>query len=185
MLDFLIGKVVEVGKDYVDLNVNNVGFKIFTSNLKNYHLNDDYTFYVVDVIKEEEYLLYGFLTSKELKLFNKLMTVNGVGSKTAMALLNNLSVDEIIYLIKSKNSSELVVIPGVGCRADRIIVELFNKLDDFDNNNFFRYENVFKALKKIGYKSIDISHALNVLPNSLNDSEALKSAIKEINSYAK
>lgn len=181
MLDFLKGKVVYVDKDFVGLDVHDFGFRIYTSNVNNYQIDSCYTFYVSEVLKDEEIVVFGFSTHKELKLFQKIINVNGVGVKTALALLNNFTVEQLIYLIKSKNSKDLVVVPGVGTRADRIILELYNKLNDIDDGKIFRYENVFKALKQIGYKPIEISSALEKIPNDLTDNEATKLVIREIN----
>ncbi len=180
MLDFLKGKVVYIDKDFVGLDVHDLGFRVYTSNVNNYQIDNFYKFYISEVLKEEEIVIFGFSTHKELKLFNKIINVNGVGVKTALALLNNFSPEQLIYLIKSKNSRDLVVIPGVGSRADKIILELNNKLNDIDDGKIFRYENVFKALKKIGYKPIDISSALEKIPNNLTDNEATKLVIREI-----
>ncbi len=181
MLDFLKGNVVYIDNEFIGLDVNNIGFRIYTSNTKNYKLNNNYIFYVNEVLKEDKILIFGFSNHKELKLFNKIISVNGVGYKTALTLFNNLSIEQLIYLIKSKNSKELVQIPGIGVRAERIVLELSNKLDDLIESDIFTYENVYKALKQIGYKTKEISNALAKIPPNLSDSEATKLAIKEIN----
>lgn len=181
MLDFLRGKIVYVDKDFIGLDVNNIGFRIFTSNTKKYQINNEYTFFVNEILKDKEIVIFGFPNHKELKLFNKIISVSGVGVKTALVLLDNFSVEQLIYLIKSKNSKDLVVLPGVGIRAERLVLDLSNKLNDIDDGQTFEYENVFKALKRVGYKSFDISEALKKIPSNLSDNEATKLIIKEIN----
>lgn len=180
MLDFLVGKIKNINKDFVSLDVNGLGFRIFTNKCSDLLLEHDYLFYVKDYIKDEEIIIYGFLKSDELKMFERLISVNSVGFKTACSLLNNLTVDEIIYFIKNKNKEALASINGVGNRAEHIILELSNKIDDFNNMNIFEYSNIYNALRKIGYKAKDINEAINKLPSGLNDNEALSLTLKEI-----
>jgi len=183
MLFFLVGKIKNINKDNVSLDVGGIGFKIYTNRCNDLTLDNEYTFYVNDFIKEEEILLYGFLSYEELKMFNKLISVNGVGAKTAFSLLNSLTVSEIIYFIKNKNKDALCSITGVGNRAEHIILELSNKLDEFEDNNIFEYANIFKVLKKIGYKTKEINDAINKIPSHLSDQEALALTLKEIKKY--
>ena len=127
MFDYLKGKIEYVGKDFVCLNVNNLGFRLYVPNAKEFSLNEENSFFVVDFFKEDQLNLYGFNTELELKLFNKLLTVNGVGYKTAMNLLKNASAEEIIYNIKNKKVKELSSIFNVGNKASSIVFELENK----------------------------------------------------------
>src|SRR5574344_1306814 len=180
MLDFLVGTIKNINKDNISLDVNGVGFKIYTNKCNQLQLEGNYTFYVSDFIKDEEIIIYGFLAYEELKMFQKLISVNGVGSKTAFSLLNNLTVPELIYFIKNKNIEALSSISGVGNRADHIVFELSNKIEDFENTNIFEYMNIFKALKKIGYKTKEINDAINKIPPGLSDQDALAQTLKEI-----
>lgn len=181
MFSLLNGKIKSVYKDYVVLDINGLGFKIFTSRCSSFLLEENYLFYVYDVYKEPIIDIYGFLNEDELNMFKNLITVNGIGGKTALVILNALSVDQIVYFIKNKDYQSISSIQGVASKGIRIINELFNKIKDYKTTNFFEYEGVYKALLKIGYDKKLIANALNKLPFGLDDNSALKIAIKEIN----
>jgi len=180
MLNFLIGKIRLKNKDYISLDVNNIGFEIHTNHIEDLILDTEYFFYVMDFIKEDCVSFYGFLDENELILFKKLISVNNVGPKTALSILNSLSFDEIIYIIKNRKKDDLASISLVGSKAEHIILDLANKLDEFNSEYKFECEDIFYALKKIGFKSKDISYVLRKIPRNLPSNEALKLALKEI-----
>lgn len=82
------------------------------------------------VVREDSLTLFGFTDTGEMKLFDMLITVSGVGPKLAMAVLSGLPSDKLMRAIKEENVGALVAIPGVGKRtAERLVVELRDKLD--------------------------------------------------------
>lgn len=83
-------------------------------------------------VSEDQIALYGFLDSEEKRLFERLITVGGVGPKLAIKMLSGLSVERTVQAIKAQDHAQLVRIPGVGKKlAERLVVELKDKLDDF------------------------------------------------------
>jgi Holliday junction DNA helicase RuvA len=83
-------------------------------------------------VSEEQIALFGFLEREEKKLFERLITVSGVGPKLAIAILSGLSPERTVQAIRSQDHAQLVRIPGVGKKlAERLVVELKDKLDDF------------------------------------------------------
>ena len=85
--------------------------------------------YTVFKIKDEEALLYGFLLKKEKLLFEKLISISGVGGKTALSFVSAFSVEELIEAIDGGNLEKICSIPGIGKKtAQRIILELTGKL---------------------------------------------------------
>ncbi|MFA6755167.1 MAG: Holliday junction branch migration protein RuvA [Bacilli bacterium] len=179
MFSYIIGKVVDVKKDSIDLLINSICFEVVVTHLDQYYINDEKKVFIYDVMKEEVLTLYGFKDIDELLLFKKIISVSGVGYKTAFSLLNNLSTSEIINYIITKNILILSKIPGVSSKAEKIVVGLQNKFKTKDYP-LFEYENVFLALKKIGYDSKVITIALNKIPKNLCDEEAISMTIKEI-----
>ena len=83
-------------------------------------------------VREDQIALFGFLERDEKRLFEKLITVSGVGPKLAITLLSGLSSERLVQAIRAQDHAQLVRIPGVGKKlAERLVVELKDKLDDF------------------------------------------------------
>jgi len=83
-------------------------------------------------VSEDQIALFGFLDSEEKRLFERLITVSGVGPKLAIKMLSGLSVERTVQAIRGQDHAQLVRIPGVGKKlAERLVVELKDKLDDF------------------------------------------------------
>ncbi|MGA3012049.1 MAG: Holliday junction branch migration protein RuvA [Terracidiphilus sp.] len=83
-------------------------------------------------VSEDQIALFGFLDSLEKRLFERLITVSGVGPKLAIKMLSGLSSEQTVQAIRSQDHAQLTRIPGVGKKlAERLVVELKDKLDDF------------------------------------------------------
>ena len=83
-------------------------------------------------VSEDQIALFGFLDTEEKRLFERLITVSGVGPKLAIKILSGLSSDRTVQAIRSQDHAQLVRIPGVGKKlAERLVVELKDKLEDF------------------------------------------------------
>ncbi len=83
-------------------------------------------------VSEDQIALFGFLDREEKRLFERLITVSGVGPKLAIKMLSGLSVERTVQAIRGQDHAQLTRIPGVGKKlAERLVVELKDKLDDF------------------------------------------------------
>jgi Holliday junction DNA helicase RuvA len=83
-------------------------------------------------VREDQIALFGFLERDEKRLFERLITVSGVGPKLAITLLSGLSADRVVQAIRAQDHAQLTRIPGVGKKlAERLVVELKDKLNDF------------------------------------------------------
>jgi len=108
-------------------------------------------------VSEDQIALYGFLDPEEKRLFEKLITVSGVGPKLAVKMLSGLSPERAVQAIRAQDHAQLVRIPGVGKKlAERLVVELKDKLDDFAVAPALAVrgpavEDVLSALTNLGY----------------------------------
>lgn len=130
MIEFIKGKVDYKGEDFLVLECGGIGYKIFVSaeTLLNAGY-DEIKIYTYMSVSETGIALYGFLTGEELKLFYKLITVSGVGPKSAIGLLNVLSPSQIIFAIVAEDVKTIAMGQGIGKKtAQRIILELRDKL---------------------------------------------------------
>jgi len=83
-------------------------------------------------VSDDQIALFGFLDREEKRLFERLITVGGVGPKLAIKMLSGLAIERTVQAIRSQDHAQLVRIPGVGKKlAERLVVELKDKLEDF------------------------------------------------------
>ena len=119
-------------------------------------------------VKEDEFVLYGFVSKEEKELFLKLISVKGVGPKSAISMLSKASPESIIQAIETTNTGFLKKLPGIGPKAaQQIILDLKGQLK-FDTPKASIKENVDlqearEALKGFGFKASEIDNALSKL----------------------
>jgi Holliday junction DNA helicase RuvA len=95
-------------------------------------LGAEASLHIHTIVREDQIALFGFLDSQEKRLFERLITVSGVGPKLAVTILSGLSAERTVQAIRSQDHAQLTRIPGVGKKlAERLVVELKDKLDDF------------------------------------------------------
>ena len=142
---------------------------------------EELTLWIHQVKREDGESLYGFETRTERDLFRKLIAVNGVGPQMAMALLEEVQVEELVSAIISEDTNTLSKAQGIGKRtAERLSVELRNKLEDFNRlesefpsvkkrqsqnipcNSSNLYE-LHNTLKTLGYEDIEIRRAVDAV----------------------
>lgn len=135
MIAHLKGKLIEKNPAHVVIDVNGVGYEVFiplTTLSALPERGGDVSIDIHTHVREDIIALYGFSTRRERSIFEKLMSISGIGPKLAMTILSGGSVDDLVTAIKRSDLARLTAIPGVGKKtAERIIVELKDKLQDF------------------------------------------------------
>ncbi len=180
MFKYLKGIITDIKNESVILENNGVGFEIMRLLRDNFDFTSTFKVYICESFSlENNLILYGFLNINDLIMYKKLLLVNGIGYKTAFQILNKIDALSLANLIINNKIEELKSIGNIGKKANILIYELKNKLHEFDIN-VFRYENVYKALKSLGYNETNISKALYKINANLDDEIALKEAIKVI-----
>lgn len=131
MIGYLRGKVKELTREFVLLDVNGVGYEVACSSAAFSRLSGaaEGEVYTYLQVKEDGVALYGFADLQEKALFLKLISVQNVGAKSAMAMLASMRPDEIVNAIQFNDSKRLSAVKGLGKKtAERIILELNGKL---------------------------------------------------------
>jgi Holliday junction DNA helicase RuvA len=132
MLATLRGRVRQVGADHCLLEVNGVGFEVLlplTALEKLSRTEGEVLLYTYLHHKEDTMVLYGFLDPEEKALFTQMITVSGIGPKTAQAILSVLSPAQFQRAILAEDTGTLCQVPGVGLKsAQRLILELKSRL---------------------------------------------------------
>jgi holliday junction DNA helicase RuvA len=120
------------------------------------------------VVREDGWLLFGFATAVERRVFQKLLTANGVGPALALGLLSHLSADRLVRALREKDVVTLQSVPRVGRKkAERLVLDLADKLDDLpsDTPGGVRpegagVEDAVRALVSLGYTTVDAERAV-------------------------
>lgn len=156
MIARLKGKVIEKEFGSIILDVNNVGYFIYMSSDK-VTLNQEVFLYTHFQVKEDANILYGFVTLSELKLFEKLISVKGIGGKTAISFFNFFGEREITNAIENGDIAFLKKLPGVGAKsAQQIVLDLKGKLQFVSKVDNVYLEEALSALKSLGYQTNEL-----------------------------
>jgi Holliday junction DNA helicase RuvA len=189
MIASLEGIIDAVSKDSLIVNVNGIGFKVAvtTSVLSEMGITGrEVKLYTHFHIREDDMSLFGFGSLDELKLFETLISVSGLGPKTGMAMLSAMSADQVAMAIASGSVEILTTIPGIGKKtADRLILELKDKVGGVMISSpagRAAQENadVVTALVSLGYSVMETTRAVNSLPTGkkLSLEEKVKLALQ-------
>lgn len=182
MLNYIKGKVTGINKDSIILESNNIGYKIYNPNPYSFKNDEQLQIFTYLYLKNEVLTLYGFRTQEELSLFLQLISVSGIGPKSALAMLGTGSVDLIVQAIHKGDSKYLCKFPGIGSKsAQQIILDLKGKISiETTSSNYQVIEDVHDALLVLGYKESDIRKVLPKLDSTKETSELIKDALKLI-----
>lgn len=187
MIGFLRGEVVARDDPHIVIDVNGVGYKVVVANgvLSNIEKNGKVKLFVYTHVREDAISLFGFLDSLDLKLFEQLISVSGIGPKTAMNIFSIGSREEVVQAIITSDVSFFVGVPRLGKKnAQKIIIELKSKLgsiEDLDLSKMDVKENseVIAALKSFGFSSREALEALkNIKGEGESTEEKIRMALK-------
>ena len=136
MIAFIKGILREKDYDNVVVESNGIGFQIFVTNscMANMpNVDEEVKIYTYMHVREDEMTLYGFVSPEEKRLFMQLITVSGIGSKTAIQILSAERMGAIINSIINEDTSVIARCKGIGKKsAERIVLELKDKIKPFD-----------------------------------------------------
>lgn len=182
------GKVIALSEDSLALDVNGIAFEILSSRPLDFSLNQEITLLIHEVISEDDHYLVGFSTKIEKDAFLSLISVKGIGPKTALNALKATTPDSLFKAIESNNTSYLKKLPGIGPKAAaQIILDLRGQLTSLDKKgNAKQYDEVKAALKTLGFKSKDIDDVLSTInePNATNE-DILRLALRKLGKGSK
>lgn len=135
-------------------------------------------------VREDALILFGFQTKKELEFYKLLLTVSGVGPKTAFSVISFVPLDSLVSSVKNNDVDAFTKVPGLGRKtAMKIILELSIKLkSEFEMKNIVLSEEdktVIEALISLGYKSFEAKKLLSKLPKNLTIEQKIKEALKK------
>jgi Holliday junction DNA helicase RuvA len=181
MIGSLRGQVIEIGPNWVLLEVAGVGYRVQmpTSLVALLKQDQEQFLYIHEQLREDTHELYGFLSSQDLGFFIKLLSVSGVGPKVAMTLLSMGSAETVQRAVMSGDLVSLTSLPGVGKKtAQKIILELKGQLVEEEQVPSVDRD-VADALQGMGYSAVQVRDALKQISSDLTDpSERIRAALK-------
>ncbi|MFA6551338.1 MAG: Holliday junction branch migration protein RuvA [Patescibacteria group bacterium] len=188
MLAFLRGKILNKSQNFIILEVNNIGYQIFVNAAAYADLNvgQETEFYLYHHVREDMDDLYGFKNFAELEFFKLLLSVSGVGPKSALGVLGMASVEDIKESIGAGDPSVLTKVSGVGKKtAERIVLELRGKIDHLappDSNGLVSASansDEIDALMSLGYSLQQARDALKNVDMDIKESgERIRMALR-------
>lgn len=199
MYEYIKGKYIGINKDYIIVENNNIGYKIFTSGSTMSEMpegGEEVMLYIEQIVREDFIGLYGFVTREELQMFKLLISISGVGAKAALSLLSISRVNNLKYAIIMGDEKHICRAPGIGKKtAGRIILELKEKLkkedmiiDKTEENNLLSTEEnndyasvineASEALMALGYSEKETETALKKVNKEDTVENIIKSCLK-------
>ncbi len=196
MYEYIKGIYIGINKDYIIVENNGIGYKIFTSGATMSSMpkiGEEVKLYLEQIVREDFIGLYGFDTSEELEMFKLLLTINGVGAKAALSLLSISRVNNLKYAIMTGDEKHLCRGVGIGKKtAARIILELKDKLkpdelldsssDDVGGNdgNIIASSEALSALIALGYSEKEAEMALKNVDKNDTVENIIKNSLKQL-----
>ena len=182
MYGYIRGIVKEIESNYIILDNNGIGYLIYTPNPYSFNLEEEYTVYIYQSVKEDELTLYGFKLKEEKDLFLKLIEVKGLGCKMALPIIATGSINGIVDAIERENILYLKKFPKVGEKVARqIILDLKGKLASVsDTPAIGGFDELVNVLEGLGYKTNDIKKILPHMDASLPIESQVKEALKQL-----
>jgi len=191
MIASLTGIVVEKSLNCAVIDVHGVGYKVFmtSSLLGGLAVGEEIRVPTYLSVREDALDLYGFANRDELRFFELLITISGIGPKSALSILNITTLDALRQAVNSEDTTHLTRISGIGRKtAERIVIELRGKLDGFEfeiaatEAGAMREEvDALEALKSLGYSQKEAQEALKSVPkNVAGTGERVKHALKHL-----
>ena len=191
MISWLKGEKVHTWKissrKGVVLNVGGVGYEIqlLPKQIDKAEVLNEFELWIHQIDREDGTSLYGFIEVNQRDLFREIISVNGIGPQIGMAMLEEFEVPQLVNAIENKESNLLTKTQGIGKRiAERLIVELKNKLQRFTDNDKIIHENkndieanqlskyideIYLILNSLGYVDNEIKESIKII--TINEKE--------------
>lgn len=197
MFEYIKGRYKGINKDYIIVENNGIGYKVFTSGATMSampKIDEEVKLYLEQIVRQDFMGLYGFDTKEELEMFKLLISINGVGSKAALSLLSISRINNLRYAIMMGDDKHLCKAPGIGKKtAGRIILELKDKIKkeeisgnnesssdfmDIASNSAINIAESLSALLALGYSEKEAEAALSKVDKTESIENIIKNCLK-------
>jgi len=197
MFHHIEGIVSEIDQNLIVIDCSGIGFALnATYNTMSYvKIGERAKLYVLEVVKEDAFDLYGFSTKAERRCFEMLISVSGIGPKAALSILSANTPDGLALAIMNNNEKALTVAPGIGKKiAQRVILELKDKISKESTPSDFTapaaavvssdggaLNDAVAALTVLGYNSSEIAQKLKQIDvTGMSTEQIIKAVLKQM-----
>ena len=181
MIGFLEGKVKYSEPGKIILYTNGIGFNIFTPTSVSSIPGGSTALYIHTHLREDNLSLYGFTSPEDLSLFEKLISVSGVGPRSALAIFSASSAENITNAITQSNLAFFTSVSGIGKKsAQKIILDLKSKIGkgDVDISRLEGNSELVDSLIALGFQKHEIQTIASQIDSSRSISDQVKTALK-------
>lgn len=199
MYAYMRGEIVDISEDNLVLECNNIGYNIripLSVAQRLPGVGETVKIYTYTSVREDAFLLFGFLSKDDLEIYKKLIAVNGIGPKGALSILSAMSADDLRLAILSGDAKAISKAPGIGNKsAERIILELRDKVHYMSENavaddvavsgaqsDSAAKNEALEAMVSLGYSPSDALKALRqiAITEDMDSAAVLKQALKVV-----
>ena len=175
MYSYIKGNITEVKPKYITVEAYGVGYMVIVSNPYDYKLDQETKVYIHQHVREDAITLFGFKSNEEKELFLKLLSVNGIGPKSALSILAG-DVNKSLQAIENADVSYFKKFPGIGPKASQqIIFDLKGKVNFTETTP--KLDELKDVLTALGYKDKEISKILPKLDDTKDTNDLVKDAL--------
>ncbi len=192
MIGYLRGELKKMDGAKAIVDVNGVGYEVNVASMDKL-IGEEVELDIITVVRETEISLWGFRTTAEKALFQMLIGVSGVGARTAMQLLAEKGISQVVSAIHAESAADLKA-TGVGKKtAERILIDLKGKIDEIgvlpDTDSIKQsvskerkseFAEVVNALESLGYYKPEIEKLLSEMDNEIIDSLSTEELIRHV-----
>ncbi|MCB0916952.1 MAG: Holliday junction branch migration protein RuvA [Actinobacteria bacterium] len=197
MLEYVRGTVESVAVDHTVVDIGGLGIRIESAAAASEHwrVGAEQTVEVELVVREDSWTVYGFASKDDRDVFRLLLSVSGIGPRTAAAIVSTLGASGLRRVLASGDTKELLAVPGIGRKsAQRLLLELADRLvletvdvtaTTVDSGLSWRSD-VEAGLISLGWSGREVTAALTVVaeraedPQGLSVAEAMRSALQQL-----
>ena len=192
MIGYLTGKIISAKPTQILLDVSGVGYEVRISinTFERLSGKETISLFIHTHVKEDAITLFGFYSEAEKEMFELLISISGVGPKSALSLLSGISTDDLKQAIITSNVERMIAVPGIGRKtAERLILELKNKVRDIKEEGLTPtkpslQKEAVAALATLGYNLASSEKVVNKILSEMPDSsleELIKRSLQELN----
>ena len=182
MYSYFYGKIIDIDEEEIVIDVHDVGYSFRYTKADDFKIGSMMKVYLYHVVREDEEFLVGFSSKDERVVFEKLISVKGIGPRTAINAMGAITTKDLLSAIEDGDVNKLKKLPGVGQKAaSQIILDLKGKLVRSESSNLTpEQEEATLALKALGFKVKEIQEVLKKLPSSLSVEECIRESLRRL-----
>ena len=182
MIYRLSGIIIERQANAIVIDTGAIAYHVYVARPDYFEIGESVSVYTHQVVREDEIYLCGFRYTSDRDIFLRLITVKGIGPKTALGAMSTTTGEQLVAAISANNIAFIKKLPGIGAKAAaQIILDLKGQLTGGSKGNPKQYEDVRDGLKQLGFRVAEIDRVLSSI-NIVNatSEDILKEALTKL-----